>query len=134
MPSPTAEDPDTGSASEAGRLPARISIAAEDLRRIEVEKQGALQRLGAVVWEARREQMAWHDIAEITGLTERYLRHVADQVAPQPSDGATGLSVTEAARRLSVTRPTIYSRIERGELRTTRDEKGRLRVLLEPSD
>lgn len=134
MPDATQPDPNSGSGADLDRLRRRIFIAAQDLVRAESARQSALEDLGALIWQARRTRVTWAEIATLTGLSERYVRYVADRlqnVTESKDREGTGVSISEAARLLNVTRPTIYARIERGELTTVHDSKGRLRVLID---
>ena len=53
--------------------------------------------------------------------------------APRPTTSAPGISVTEAAKKLGVSRKTVYARIRSGRLQTATDEAGRTRVVLDDS-
>lgn len=51
--------------------------------------------------------------------------------APRPAKPKPGLSISEAAHRLGISRTTVYARIQRGELRSVSDDAGHPRVLLD---
>lgn len=82
--------------------------------------------------QARSLGAAWDEIAVELGMPSGGAAQKWAQ-NNSPQSGPPGFSVTEAARRLGVSRPTIYARIQAGDLSTVTDEQGRRWILLPPA-
>jgi excisionase family DNA binding protein len=128
----------------------RVSKKAFQLSEVEELHRKSAADLSQAMYDARQEGHTWTEIAMAAGLdspktarsrAERSM-DVADLSpsvrwrrergrAPRPKETPPGLSVTEAAAHLGVTRRTIYNRIANGKLITTTDESGRTRVILD---
>lgn len=98
--------------------------------------------------DLHRSGMTWAQIAEAAGLSSASQARVrVERVMPpeelspsrrrktgapaSPVQESPGISVAEAARRLKVAASTIYARIDRGQLKATKDALGRTRVVLD---
>lgn len=123
--------------------------AREEGARLAVEEAEAA--VDAAIEAARHLDIPWVRISELTGLTEGQLKwrwHRSDpsvaeynerrrlerarspQARPGPRAGrGPGVGVSEAARQEGVTRKTIYSWVEKGEVEATQNELGETRIL-----
>ena len=128
----------------------RVSAKAARLSEVEDLHRQSAAELSQAMFVARQEGYTWTAIAIAAGLdspktarsrAERAMdpsdlspsvrwRHQRGR-APRPKETPPGLSVTEAAERLGVTRRTVYNRIAKGDLQTATDAAGRTRVLLD---
>lgn len=129
-----------------------IATAAATLRTAEAERDAARLTFARALTLAHASGMTWTAVAEAAGLesaenartkaregrdvlTAALRRQLAAaNTRPEPLPEKTtdpGLSVSEAAARLGVTRQTVYNRIQAGVLRFTENEAGRPRVLLD---
>lgn len=79
--------------------------------------------------------LTWAELAQATspaGITTAEAARIFATAYEVPSvQDPEGISVAEAAKVLGVQRATVYARIDRGELRSTVDGRGRTRVLLD---
>lgn len=138
---------------ETGRHPpliADVSHAAQQLQTAEDQHRAAAALLADKLQAAHDGGHTWSEIAQAAGLgsaqTARiraYRARDAEDLAPslrwrrergsapRPSSNSPGLSVTEAARHLKISRQTVYEWIRSGKLHTATDEAGRTRVLLD---
>ena len=141
--SPEDFDPD-------GRLIGRVSHAARHLQAIEEQHRDAASRLAEALLAAHECGYTWSKIAQAAELgsaeTARIRAYRAKDdaavppalrwrrqrgSAPRPESPSPGLSVTEAAKHLGISRQTVYVHIRNGKLNSILDEAGRPRVLLE---
>ncbi|MCQ9162952.1 helix-turn-helix domain-containing protein [Arthrobacter sp. STN4] len=119
------------------RLAKEELAAAENLMEIEIDTS---RRLG----------VSWAMLAELTGLTEPQVRwrlhrydpsvranrlkalvpesEKKDRTGPRPGQGP-GMSVTEYARTVGVSRKTVYAWIDEGRIQAAQNEIGITRVL-----
>lgn len=128
----------------------RVSKQATRLNEVEDLHREAATDLSQAMYDARQDGHSWTEIAFAAGLdSPKTARSRAERAmdaddlspsvrwrrergrAPRPKETPPGLSVTEAAERLGVSRRTVYNRIARGDLKTATDEAGRTRVVLE---
>jgi excisionase family DNA binding protein len=125
------------------RIRSTTRRAEQSLERAKADELAAAKAM----LDAYRDGMPWDQVAEAAGLetgNQARLRAMRakdeDELPPSrrrrtadPADDAQvlGVSVEEAAKRLGVTRPTVYRRIDRGELQAVSDAQGRTRVLLD---
>ena len=132
----------------------RAAGAAARMRGARLAVEEAERDLMDAVEAAREGGVTWAALAAATGLTEgqltwrwhrddpTYVEQAARQKeerakaaaarVPKPRTGrGPGVSASEAARRLGVTRRTVYLRIEKGLLQSTENELGQTRVILE---
>ena len=127
-----------------------VSAKATRLNEVEDLHRQSAAELSQAMYDARQDGYSWTEIALAAGLdSPKTARSRAERAmdpadlspsvrwrrergrAPRPKEDPPGLSITEAAERLRVTRRTVYNRITKGELQTTTDEAGRTRVLLD---
>lgn len=134
----------------------RLAIAAVKERAAQVALHEAEAEVSDALEAAREFEVPWTRLSDLTGLTmgqlqwrwhrddpahadtkearrEERAKNPRARAATRPGRGP-GLSVSDAARQLGVTRRTIYLRIERGELEATKNELGQTRVLLEDNN
>lgn len=128
---------------------ATVTTAAARLAQAEESQRAAAEGLAQAMYDAHRRGYTWGEIAARAGLASPHTARTRARYALDPSDLSPsarwrqqrghaprakpeppGMSISEAARELGVTRKTVYARIERGELESARDEAGRPRVLL----
>jgi excisionase family DNA binding protein len=121
----------------------RVAVAAMKERAARAILVEAEQEMLEAIEAARERSIPWARLKELTGLTTGQLqwRWNRDEPgndlslprprAPRRTGRGPGLSVTDAARQLGVTRRTIYLRVEAGKLRSTTNELGQTRILLE---
>lgn len=128
----------------------KVTEAAAHLARAEESQREASAALARAMYDAHKSGHTWSEIASGAGLASPHTartrtRQVLDPseltpserwrqergLAPRPKTAPPGVSISEAARRLGVTRNTVYARIRNGKLRTATDEAGRPRVLLD---
>lgn len=121
-----------------------------ELREAEDRHQRAARVLADALLSANEGGVTWARLTELTGFnspaTTRMRAQRAKNVselnpslrwrvehggAPRPSKPKPGLSISEAAQRLGVSRTTVYARIQRGELQSVTDDAGHPRVVLE---
>jgi excisionase family DNA binding protein len=132
------------------RLIEDVSDAARSLRYAEDQHRSSARRLSDTLLAAHEGGFTWSEIARAADLgsaeTARgraYRARETDDIppslrwrrergrTPRPDSERPGVSVTEAAKRLGVSRDTVYARMRNGKLKTTTDDAGRTRVLLE---
>lgn len=128
----------------------RIVELAQRLDRAETEHREAAAALAEALHLGHSAGLTWTAIAEAAGLSNAetarsrsYRGRRSESLSPsvrwkhergstqRHSEDAPGVSVTEAATQLGVTRKTVYAWIDKGKLAATTDEGGRTRVLLE---
>lgn len=129
---------------------ASVASAAKRLNAAEEVHREAASELARVMHTAHERGCTWTQIAQQAGLgSPNTARTRAERAmdpadlspsvrwrqershAPRPKPEAPGVSVTEAAKRLGITRHTVYAWINQGKLRSAADEAGRPRVLLD---
>lgn len=127
-----------------------VTAAAARLTRLEESRRAAAEDLAKVMYDAHKLGHTWSEIAARAGLASPHTararaRDALDPSelspsvrwrqergrAPRPKTDPLGMSVSEAARQLGVTRKTVYAWIDKGRLQTVTDEAGRPRVLLD---
>ncbi|MGO4382619.1 helix-turn-helix domain-containing protein [Specibacter sp. RAF43] len=129
------------------QLTARVYVA-------QAEERAAQQRTNAALL-ALKEVVTWSQMEELTGLTRHQLQYrlykdtfdsikrrlltddekkerKAIREYPRRKDDGPGVGPAEAARLLGVSRTTVYGLLDRDELVTVTDEKGRRRVATGP--
>lgn len=128
----------------------RVTKKASRLSEVEELHRTSAADLSQAMYDARQDGHTWTEIAMAAGLdSPKTARSRAERSmdaadlspsvrwrrergrAPRPKVTPPGLSVTEAAERLGVTRRTVYNRIANGKLTTTTDQSGRTRVILD---
>lgn len=128
----------------------KVTEAAARLARAAEAQREASADLARAMYDAHKSGHTWSEIASGAGLASPHTartrtRQVLDPseltpselwrqergLAPRPKADPPGTSVSEAARRLGVSRNTVYAWIKSGKLRSDRDESGRPRVLLD---
>ncbi|WP_160664990.1 helix-turn-helix domain-containing protein [Pseudarthrobacter sp. ATCC 49987] len=118
--------------------------------RAQAEERIAAQRTNAALL-ALKEVATWAQMEELTGLTRHQLQYrlykdsfesikkrlltdeekkarKAVREYPLSSDSRPGIGPAEAARRLGVSRTTVYAMLERGEFEPLQDGRGRQRI------
>lgn len=132
------------------RLIKAVSDAAQSLRAAEDQHRLSAKQLSDTLLAAHEGGFTWSEIARAADLgsaeTARgraYRARDTDDIppslrwrrergrTPRPDPASPGVSVTEAARRIGISRDTVYAWMRNGKLPTTTDEAGRTRVLLE---
>lgn len=127
-----------------------VSARASRLREAEDLHRESASALAQAMFDAHQRGHTWSQIAVAAGLASpKTARTRAERAmdpadlspsvrwrqtrgqAPRPKTDPPGVSISEAARRLEITRKTVYAWIEKGKLRTATDEAGRPRVLLD---
>ena len=125
-----------------------VTEKADQLRRDEDRHRASATDLASAMQQAHASGYTWTQIAVAAGLASpKTARTRAERAkdptdlspsvrwrqqrghAPRPVVEAPGVSVTEAARRLDVTRKTVYSWLDKGKLTAATDEAGRTRVV-----
>lgn len=128
----------------------KVTEAAARLARADEAQREASAELARAMYDAHKSGHTWSEIASGAGLASPHTartrtRQVLDPseltpselwrqergLAPRPKADPPGISVSEAARRLGVTRNTVYAWIKSGKLQSARDETDRPRVLLD---
>jgi len=124
-------------AADIGELRKRLAESERDLRDL--------------ILAAKDAGVTWKQVAAAVGVSVSNVRHLAlgsgerawpsakskpkAARAPKPRTySGPGVPISEAARRLGVSRPTIYARIERGELQTITTDSGVRLVVVEDDD
>jgi excisionase family DNA binding protein len=123
-----------------------LTEAGQAWRRAQLAETQRLSVLIDVIEAARAEKRSWSEIADKLGMSEGQAKWLtqrestpeatarsigeAPRTAPRPGRGP-GVGVSEAARTLGVTRRTVYLWAEDGRLRSTKNELGKTRILLE---
>lgn len=134
----------------AERLIRRVAEAAKDLQNAEDRHRISASALAEALLAAHGAGFTWSEVARAADLgsaeTARIRAQRAKETpdlspalrwsrehgsAPRPTPSIPGVSVTDAARSLGVSRKTIYAWIRSGRLQTATDEAGRTRVLLD---
>ena len=132
------------------RLIGRVADAARELRDAEDRHRASATGLAEALLAAHNGGFTWSEVARAadlgSGETARIRAHRARESkdlppavrwrrehgsAERPTSSAPGVSVTDAARTLGVSRKTIYVWVRSGKLASTVDEAGRTRVLLQ---
>lgn len=143
-------EPSADNQARAERLIARVADAAGALRDAEDAHRASASALAEALLAAHKGGFTWSEVARAADLcsaeTARIRAHRAKETkdlspalrwrrergsAPPPTSSAPGVSVTDAAGILRVSRKTIYAWIRSGKLNSTTDEAGRSRVLLD---
>jgi excisionase family DNA binding protein len=144
--------PEADESTPSGDLLNDVSTAAQQLREMEEHHRAAALRLADALLTAHRGGHSWTEVARAADLgsgetartrayrardnvdvppSVRWRQERASAEQPRAKSRAPGLSVTEAAKRLDVSRKTVYARIRSGKLSATTDDAGRTRVLLD---
>lgn len=145
-----ATDPEENLQPREESLIGRVANAARELRDAEDRHRVSASALADALLAAHDGGFSWSEVARAADLgsaeTARIRALRAKEThdlpaalrwrrergsAPRPASILPGVSVTEAARRLSVSRNTVYSWIQSGKLTSTTDDSGRTRVLLD---
>jgi len=128
-----------------------VAVAARELRDVEEQHRASANRLADALLSAHRGGFTWSEVASAADLGSaetarvrayraqdadvppslRWRRERGSAPRPSSSESAEGLSVSEAAKRLKVSRKTVYARIRAGKLKASKDDAGRTRVLLD---
>lgn len=127
-----------------------VSSLAQRLRELEELRQEGSSALAHAMYAAHQHGHTWSEIARAAELAspttartraERAMppEELSPSVrwrmergnAPREKTTPPGISVSDAAKRLGVTRHTVYAWIDKGKLTATADEAGRTRVLLD---
>lgn len=130
-----------------------VAAAARELRDLEQQQRAGAARLAQALLSAHQAGFSWAEVARAADLasgetarTRAYGARDPKEVPPSlrwrrehgstppPISPATGVSVTEAASQLGVSRKTVYAWIRNGKLASTTDEAGRTRVILEENE
>lgn len=141
---PSEDDP------SAADWSSRIPSLARELARAEEDHRRAAAELAEALHQAHAAGLTWTAIADLAGMANSDTARSRAVRAQEPSkrgpsiqwrlthgpEGRAGvekpsISITEAARRLGISRVTVYDWIKRGKLQATTDDAGRRRVLLE---
>lgn len=141
---------DANEQEPATRLIDRVAEAARKLRDAEEQHRTTASEFAEALLAAHEGGFTWTEVARAADLGSAETARIRAQRAkdtenltpairwrmergstPRPASTAPGVSVTEAARRLNVSRKTVYAWIKSGKLNSTTDEAGRTRVLLE---
>lgn len=128
----------------------RVTEAARNLRSAEEHHRATASELAEALLAAHEGGFTWTEVARAADLGSAETARIRAQRAkeadeltpavrwrlergstPRPTATTPGVSVTEAARRLNVSRKTIYAWIRGGKLNSAVDDAGRTRVLLE---
>lgn len=142
--------PDSDEARHADPVLDQVAAAARELRDVEEHHRASATRLAEALLLAHQAGFSWSEVARAAELgsaeTARARAYRAKETpdvppslrwrrergsTPRPQSTADGLSVTEAAARLQVSRKTIYAWVRNGKLATTSDEAGRTRIRLD---
>lgn len=134
----------------SGQLIGNVSDAARRLREAEDRHRSSATLLAEALLAAHDGGFTWAEIARAADLgsaeTARIRAYRArddEEVppslrwrrqrgsAPRATPDVPGVSITEAAKRLGVSRQTVYVWLRSGKLNATTDEAGRTRVLLD---
>lgn len=140
-----AQDPDTPSGVHRLAVIAEVRAGIDALAR----EAGAQARAQGATWAQLAEVLGYRSAAGAQTFLDPSVREAAaardatrdrGTYRPPARPDLPGIGVAEAARRLGVTRRTIYNRVERGELRAV-ESHGRTRVVggdprlgLDPAD
>ena len=127
----------------------RVAEAARALRDVEDLHRSSAATLAEALLEAHQGGFSWSEVARAAELgsaeTARIRAYRAKDAndlppamrwrrergsAPRPESSKPGLSVTEAANRLGVSRKTVFAWIRVGKVDSVTDDAGRTRVLL----
>jgi excisionase family DNA binding protein len=127
----------------------KVTDAAARLARAEESQREASAQLARAMYDAHKSGHTWSEIASGAGLASPHTartrtRQLVDPseltpserwrqergLAPRPKVNPPGVSVSEAAKQLGITRNTVYAWIKSGKLKAAEDEAGRPRVLL----
>lgn len=127
--------------SEATALTERVEQAARQVVEARTEAKDRERALALTMHECFAAGLSWQQIADSAGPAGIFSAEAARlkaKAAVQEGKGASpatadvaGVSVAEAARRLGIERTTVYRRIDKGEVRTVVDARGRTRVILD---
>lgn len=128
----------------------RVAETARKLRTAEEHHRTTASEFAEALLAAHEGGFTWTEVARAADLGSAETARIRAQRAkeadeltpavrwrlergstPRNAASAPGVSVTEAARLLSVSRKTVYAWIRAGKLNATTDEDGRTRVLLE---
>lgn len=117
---------------DRARLLETIQSLGEELQELEDRRQALLGELASTVIQARDHRLPWDDIVNSVPLTRRQLMVLVEKEREARGQvDRPGIGVSEAARRIGVSTPTIYNMVRRGELRHETDHYGRLRIHLD---
>lgn len=145
-------EPAEGDQGLQERLIKRVAEAARELRHAEDQHRATASALAEALLAAHSAGFTWSEVARAADLGSAETARIRAQrakeapdlspalrwrrehgAAPRPTTSAPGISVTEAAKKLGVSRKTVYARIRSGRLQTATDEAGRTRVVLDDS-
>jgi excisionase family DNA binding protein len=141
---------DSSDSARADRLIDRVADAAQALRHAEDQHRTTAAQLAEALLAAHQGGFTWSEVARAADLgsaeTARIRAYRAKETedlppalrwrrergsASRPTSSPPGVSVTDAAKKLGVSRKTVYARVRSGKLAATTDEAGRTRVLVE---
>ena len=143
-------EPNSDDQARDAHLIGLVADAARELREAEDRHRASAARLADALLLAHQGGFTWSEVARAADLgsaeTARIRAYRAKDAADlppalrwreqrgsaaRPAPPEQGISVTDAARHLGVSRKTVYVWIRSGKLNSTTDEAGRPRVLLE---
>lgn len=132
-----ASDGPAGSASQD--VEEQIRQAAREFHAANGLVARARRDLGLKISLGRRAGLTWRQVADDAGISVNAARFLVESInitgstsrSRRPQPGTVAVNVSEAARRLGVTRPTVYAHIRRGLLRTIQDDRGGTLVVLD---
>lgn len=132
------------------RLEAEVAAKAAALRVAEQGHRAAAQQFAEALLAARESGSTWTRLTEVAGLNSPATTRMRAQRAKDVEDLSPslrwrvefgsprrqhmekpGISISEAARRMGISRNTVYARIKRGQLESVTDGAGHPRVLLD---
>lgn len=132
---------DTNTNKDREKLLTTTAEKASKLRDLDAEIEQTRKDLGKAVLDAREAGYVWIEIQKATHQSRAQLewaiaryRGVDTKARPRRTvknlrDSGPGMSVSEAARVLGISRQGVYLRIAQGKLRTATNEVGIVRVL-----
>lgn len=143
-------EPGAQDQGRAERLIRRVAEAAKDLQSAEDRHRASASALAEALLAAHGAGFTWSEVARAADLGSAETARIRAQRAkeapdlspalrwqrergstPRPASTAPGVSVTDAAKHLGVSRKTIYAWMRSGKLKTTTDEAGRSRVVMD---
>lgn len=116
-------------------LRSRLSAAASGVREAKLAVGSATDHLGTEITEARGAGVPWSAIADAVGIS---IQHAMSLVKVEPkkvalTDGPEDvalMSVYEYAGYAGLSNMTVYKHIRQGLLPSTRNDRGKLRVVV----
>ena len=125
-------------ADDQARVAQQLARSREELLALRRDESAAETTLASIRQElAIKMRLAvslgttWQELAGLLGMASpEAARSWAKNHAP-PAAAPVGVTVAEAARRLDVSRQTIYTWVDAGRLQAVSDEQGRTRVILD---